>query len=103
CRSSGKNTPITHSRVSFGYKTARLREVRTARSPTDSPLERTGSQPLIPVPKRPGLSGGTGSAAEANRAHSKASSTRGGDRGFESRSLQQRVYCEPAAFFLSGK
>jgi hypothetical protein len=50
-------------------------------------MVRTDSNRRSPSQKRVGLCGGTGSAAEAIRAVSKA-----GDRGFESRSLQRRVH-----------
>ena len=64
-------------------------------------MERTGFEPPIPVPKRPGLSGGTGSAAKANRAHSKASSTRRGGTDGSNLSLQRRVIKEPQGAFAS--
>jgi Sigma-70 region 2 len=55
-------------------------------------MVRTDSNRRSPSQKRVGLCGGTGSAAEAIRAVSKA-----GDRGFESRSLQRRVRQNPCA------
>jgi hypothetical protein len=39
----------------------------------DSPVEGRGFKPPVPLAKRVGLSGGTGSAAEAQRAVSKVS------------------------------
>src|SRR6266446_5626317 len=49
----------------------------------DSALEGRGFEPPVPLAKRVGLSGGTGSVAEAKRAVPRASSILW-DRGFES-------------------
>jgi len=50
---------------------ALIEEVRFA---PDSPVEEEGFEPPVPLTKRVGLSGGTGSAAEAKRAVWKSSS-----------------------------
>ena len=55
-----------------------LPEIRFA---PDSPLEEAGFEPPVPLAKRVGLSGGTGSAGEAKRAVSKASSILRGTEG----------------------
>ena len=58
----------------------------------DSPLERRGFELPVPLAKRVGLSGGTGGAAEAKKdCPESAIYPAGGDRGFESSSLHQRV------------
>jgi len=56
-------------------------EVRARQFVPDSALEEEGFEPPVPLAKRVGLSGGTGSAAEAKRAVWKSSSILRGTEG----------------------
>src|ERR1700737_303971 len=72
-----------------GHRWDSFPEIRFAQ---DSPLERRGFEPPVPLAKRVGLSDGTGSAGEAKRVVSKASPSCGGPR--------VRISFPPAASLL---
>ena len=56
----------------------------------DSPLERTGFEPPVPLAKRAGLSGGTG-VPQRRKGNLEGAVYLGGDRRFESHFLHRRI------------